>query len=275
MNNPFDFDTILNGYTNDDVSVAGSDLHFQFESPRIDFGLENYEQPIENIDDLLEGSRPRKTLILEETSVALLFKNQRFNCRKTFQALEMFGYFLPPYRSRCITYNYLLGVCNKTYFGLLDQVRSYPHRSKLTSRVIYCELLKIVNVPLGYNSTNLPSKKYLLTLLFHLCPLHAFFVSDVTDIALPQTADGLFYVPESCRGLIKVNKKSALFHSAIAARGGRADITRKLTKAASIICAVESVKNQLAGIKLKLSKFPALEEDKHLKSLNNLLNKIN
>ena len=55
MNNPFDFDAILNGYANDGVSVAGSDLRFEFESPRIDFEFENYEQPIENIDDLTRG----------------------------------------------------------------------------------------------------------------------------------------------------------------------------------------------------------------------------
>lgn len=274
MNNPFDYESVMNGYTNDGASVGGSEFAFRLETPLSEFDFAQHPQPLEDIDNFFAGSKPRGNLILEETSIALLFKNQRFNCRKTYEALEMFGYFLPSYRSRCITYNYLLGVSNKSYFGVIDQVRPYPHRTKLTSNVIFCELLKLVNVPLGYNSTNLPPRAYLFTLLFHLSPKHPFFESDVTKISLPLTEEGLFYVPVSCRGLIRVNKKRALIHSALAVRGGSHIIAKDLSKAASIICAVEDVKNRLSVIKSQLKNCPALEADIHMGGLTNLLDRI-
>ena len=181
---------------------------------------------------------------------------------------------MPPYRSRCVTYNYLCGIANETYFCWKEPVTKYTQRLKVTSRTLYVELRKLINFPLGFNSTNAPPKSYLLTLLFTINPKHPLFTDDVTKICLPQVDGGLFYVPENCRGLIKTQAKVADTHGAVAFRSGSKAILRKAQQVASILCDVEVLFKELSKIKKRIDQCPGLEITEKWTQLTNLLSHI-
>lgn len=228
----------------------------------------------ENNAEVLDNTNPRKPIRTTPSSIALAFKTHRYRCKEAYTALKNFGFFLPQYRSRCVTFNYLVGVCDGEYFGIRGDVPIYDSEVKVSAIAVYYELIKAADRPLGFNSTNLPAKSYLLSVLYHINRNHIFFQQNMVNVLFPEVEAGIFEVPVSCRGLIRVTKQRAEIATANAIRSGRKSVLRIISSTASLVADIEKIKYQLVKIKKKISKNPGFQEDTQWANLNNLLRKI-
>lgn len=198
------------------------------------------------------------------------FGKKKGSCRAIYNFVEMAGYFLPPYQSKPICVNYCIGVYEKHYYGLNGDIDSPTLIPKARKAIIYYEIVRYVNKPLGYDSTNLPSKPYLCTLLYNLDKQHFLFALPHTkwNIRLnPKT--GFYVIPKSCQGFIRLETFAA--HMMTSAHLQNKTTIKGLKYAADILRYVETLKDVTYKLKKKLKR-TAYQPDTLLKTLKSRIN---
>lgn len=220
------------------------------------------------------GVRRRQKVPIKSDSAINMWIKHKFCCKQTHELLSTL-YYLPDYRSKCMTYNYLIGVAESVYYSLdISQLKIGRLQTRTTSCVLYCEIIKCVDKPLGYNSTNLPKKSYLVNLLYTLYPDHILFTLPNVEINLPCTEDGIYFVPESCRAFIKPVRPISAIFSGAAIRSGRRCLFNELKRNARVVSKLEISQYALDTAKTDLKQMGGFAINQDLQDLDRLLSHI-
>jgi hypothetical protein len=212
----------------------------------------------------------RKTLKIEKNSVLDVLKKGRACCQRAYRMNEQAHYYMPPYRSHAVTYNYLVGVFNGDYYCPMGDICEYEKKLKVNAKMIYHEILKLAPKHLGYDTSNLPPKNYLTNVLFNLSQKHYFFTTTLVNCTVPQTEDGLYIVPENCAGYLKISKFNAQLNSDATLQGTRKDVVKELKRSTAIVSQVEHIKSELLSLSKKLKKSIVFESGDQLINLQHL-----
>lgn len=95
-----------------------------------------------------------------------------------YKRLVSSGYYLPPINSPAVTRDYLKGVDEDYFLRVSVKDLKQPQaRVICTKREVYLFLLETSEVKLGFEILNLPSKKWMLNVLYTLKPDHPLFIS--------------------------------------------------------------------------------------------------
>lgn len=190
-----------------------------------------------------------------ETDVWKAFVHGKANLANIYEYVSSLGYFIPPLKSKPISINYCIGVCEKHYFAPMN-INSIPMYTKRISRhIYYYEIVRTINQPLGYDNNNLPPVKYLTQLLYAIEPNHYFF-SPNKHLNLPMNPEtGIYLVPESCQGYLKLNNTTAMISTRAAYYNNRT-LDSELNNSATIVRYVESIKEMISKFRQKIPRTP-------------------
>lgn len=262
MANPFtNFDAFMNDYVNRPIVTTP----------------QNAQQatPLAPNTKIKLGLPTKFPLILARTSIVQHFTQNRFSCLHAYRTLEGFDHFLPPYRSKPISFNYLAGVAEEIYFSYQGPKRTYEKRLKIPSATLYYEILKIADRPIGYDISALPPKKYLCDLLYTLNPAHPFFQPDFVELNFECDQDsGIFVVPISCRGLITSNPSIAMMHTIHGITSRKKGLIKKLNQSSEILQTVETIKGLFQKLQTKMSRLNVFTMDPELIKLKQVIDNI-
>lgn len=223
-------------------------------------GLGLHEEPRERDDPdsrprfpkIQLGLPPRRKIIVKPGQLASTVVKKSRKCLEAYNIAKEWGYYMPPYRERCVTYNYAIGIFQKEYYAPFGTVEPWTYPiPKITKYALYCELTKM-EPQLGYDSSNLPNKRYLLEVLRHLCPAHFIFVNDLSRAVIPTGEDGTFMIPESLRGLIKtevVLSRDVISHKIT---GGLPYYLKELNKWSSVVCKAQRLRDLVGPLKKQI-----------------------
>lgn len=185
---------------------------------------------------------------VKEDSIWKTFTDEKTCCRVIYSFVEMSGYALPPYKSKPISVNYCIGVYEKHYYGLKDTLQTPLVFKKVRKIILYYELVRHLNKPLGYDSTNLPPASYLRSLLYTINEEHFLFALPSTKWKLQVNPDtGMYVVPISCQGFIQTDKHVA--HTLTTAHILSGTFLKGINHAANTLQAVEDIRKRLAQLK--------------------------
>jgi hypothetical protein len=184
-----------------------------------------------------------------------------------YNFVESYGYFLPPFNSKPISINYCMGVYEKQYFCLIHVDEHPNYYKKVNKYIYYYEILRYVAAPLGYNSLNLPPKKYLASVLFNLDNDHFFFTPNKKINLQVNEETGLFIVPDSCQGLIKIDRARAVLMTDIV-KNDAPVLINLLAKIANVIRHIEHIREKVHKLQKTLAE-TAFIEDNYYKHIYN------
>lgn len=139
--------------------------------------------------DMIATSEPSKTFCL-------------------YKQLVDIGIYLPPFKTKTISFNYLCGVAINRYFFLRNgEVKFYAGRMTFTIAELLTQIVAYVGVNLGYNSQTAPSRQYLANILYTCDPQNFMFGGPIVRVNLPKVSvinnEPMFEVPETIRGLVR------------------------------------------------------------------------
>lgn len=236
---------------------------------------ETQESHQQNIPQINLGLMSRKPLKVSQESEAGLFVQAQVSRFSLYEYLADIGYYLPAFRSRAVTYNYLIGVLSKDYYCFKGKFDCYENKLKATNNAIYFEIIKKTRLSLGYDTLNLPEKKYLINILFNLVPEHPFFNSTKTDKPFKVGANGFYEIPVTCRELVYASPFLAQANTYNAVQSGPNAINRVLNTTAKVFSFIEKAKYYCHKVKQAMKEDPALQDTQNFEELNNLLDHIN
>lgn len=241
-------------------------------------GFDNTEtQNTPNVErnELIDlGLSKRRTILVGAESGAAPFLTAKSSTLTMHMTLASIGYYIPSYRSRSVTYSYLIGVANGDYFCLNTFISEYPGDVKVTACALYWEICKLTDgKPLGYDTLNLPPKKYLKNLLYNIAPNHPVFEQTKTSKQFKLNTEGFYEIPVSLQDLLEVDLRSASIHTQAAAMQMKS-ITRTFNTLSRVFTYAEKIKHYIQIMKKDLARLPPLHQKENLIALNNLLKRI-
>lgn len=200
------------------------------------------------------GIGRRINININNNSLAFKAIETKKSCKDLYCVLSDF-YYLPTYNSKCITYNYLIGVFDGIYYCPESKVEC-GIKVKLTAKAVYFEILKCQQTPLGYNTVNLPKRKYLINVLYSLNPEHPIFSFQNIVTTFPMTENGLYMIPISCRKFIKCKRAAAIVRSGGALTSGKKSTINTLNKIAKFLSYIEHIQYYISAAGHLLSNLP-------------------
>jgi len=108
-----------------------------------------------------------------------------YNKMNLYRMIKDLGWYIPEPESKAVTSEYLLAIQRGTIFRI-ESGRIIPYREEVIKRkkidlYIYLKQEFLENQDLGYDSTKLPSRKYLLNIIHTLNSKYEVFTGVQTD----------------------------------------------------------------------------------------------
>ena len=169
--------------------------------------LEEMFEYFRQLDGDLVPTKPERMLVPGHL-IEMIASSEPSKTFCLYKQLIDVGVYLPPFKTKTISFNYLCGVATNRYFFLRTaEVKFYTGRMTFTIAELLTQIVAYVGINLGYNSQTAPSRKYLADLLYTCDPQNFIFGGPVVRVHLPKVNminnEPIFEVPESIRGLVR------------------------------------------------------------------------
>ena len=166
---------------------------------------------------------------LNKAEIAML--NAYGGTNKLYNKLVLLNYRLPAIDSGIVNYKYLVGVLtNKVFCIIGDEWKPHLNPKSVTcpaSALVY-QIMNYTGPNLGYDCEKAPCREYLINVLHSIDDSNVLFHGPkvVIDEGLLTCVDGNFKLPESFRGILRVDKRHEHNLNAL----GGIESARKLVK---------------------------------------------